>query len=105
MPEAPFTSEAVQAAVHPRPARYFPQVDSTNDLALEWLQQGAPIGAVTIADEQINVRGSLSRSSYAPPETALILSVVLRPSAEEMPRLLIMRVVVLCELPESLAST
>jgi BirA family transcriptional regulator, biotin operon repressor / biotin---[acetyl-CoA-carboxylase] ligase len=102
MPEAPFTPETVQDALSPRPARYFPQAGSTNDLALEWLQQGAPNGAVVIADEQIKGRGRMGRSWYAPPGTALMLSVVLRPSVAEMPRLPMMAAVAVCELLESI---
>jgi BirA family biotin operon repressor/biotin-[acetyl-CoA-carboxylase] ligase len=104
MPEAPFTPEMVQAALHPRPARYFPQVGSTNDLALEWLQQGAPVGAVVIADEQIKGRGRMGRSWYAPPGTALMFSVVLRPSVAEMPRLPMMGAVAVCELMDSMGA-
>ena len=37
--------------------RYFPEVGSTNDLALAWAQDGAEDGALILADRQTAGRG------------------------------------------------
>ncbi|MEZ4666845.1 MAG: biotin--[acetyl-CoA-carboxylase] ligase [Anaerolineae bacterium] len=81
------TAEGVTVALAPRPVRFYSQVGSTNDVALEWLSQGAPSGAVVLADEQIGGRGRLGRSWYTPPGTALIVSVILRPTAPVLSQL------------------
>ncbi|MCY3782128.1 MAG: biotin--[acetyl-CoA-carboxylase] ligase [Chloroflexi bacterium] len=62
-----------------RPFRYYRTVDSTNDLAKTWLLQGAPEGAVVIADEQRRGRGRHGRLWHTPPGVALAFSMVLRP--------------------------
>ena len=69
-----------------RPFHYRQRVDSTNDLAKSWLQQGAPNGAVVIADEQLRGRGRKGRSWYTPPNAALALSVILKPAAAYVER-------------------
>jgi BirA family transcriptional regulator, biotin operon repressor / biotin---[acetyl-CoA-carboxylase] ligase len=81
------TAQRVENALAPRPAQFYEQVESTNDLALEWLRQGAGSGAVVVADEQIKGRGRKGRTWYTPPGTALILSVILRPALEQLPQL------------------
>lgn len=75
------TEAGVIAALAPRPVRFFTQIGSTNDVALEWLAQDAPSGAVVVTNEQITGRGRLGRIWYTPPDTALIVSVILRPTA------------------------
>jgi BirA family transcriptional regulator, biotin operon repressor / biotin---[acetyl-CoA-carboxylase] ligase len=62
-----------------RPVRFYPSVESTQDLALQWLREGAEAGAVVIADEQRKGRGRHGRFWYTPPGVALALSVILRP--------------------------
>jgi BirA family transcriptional regulator, biotin operon repressor / biotin---[acetyl-CoA-carboxylase] ligase len=52
---------------------------STNDLAKQAAQQGAPEGSVFVAEEQSQGRGRQGRSWLAPPSTAILASVVLRP--------------------------
>ncbi len=66
----------------PRQFRFYPSVDSTNDLAIEWLREGAGQGAVIIADEQRKGRGRLGRLWYTPPHSAVALSIILRPTRE-----------------------
>ena len=61
-----------------RPFRYYQSVDSTNDLAKTWLLQGAPEGAVVIADEQRQGRGRHGRRWHTPPGVALACSLALR---------------------------
>jgi BirA family biotin operon repressor/biotin-[acetyl-CoA-carboxylase] ligase len=53
------------------------------------LAADAPEGAVAVADEQTQGRGRMGRMWVAPPRTALLLSVVLRPdvAAERLPTL------------------
>ncbi len=52
---------------------------STNDRALQWLQQGAPHGAVVTADAQHAGRGRRGRTWITAEGTSLFVSVVLRP--------------------------
>lgn len=72
-------SAAIEKILSPRPARYYDRVDSTNDLAVEWLREGAPTGAVVIADEQLKGRGRLGRIWHTPAGMALAVSVILHP--------------------------
>lgn len=78
--------ERLARLLTPRQFRYFQRVDSTQDLAREWLQGGAPAGAVVIADEQIKGRGRHGRDWVTPPGSALALSVILRPAVEALPQ-------------------
>ncbi|MFN8373309.1 MAG: biotin--[acetyl-CoA-carboxylase] ligase [Anaerolineae bacterium] len=80
------TEERLLELLSPRPVRFFHQVNSTNDTALEWLRDGAPTGAVVVADEQLNGRGRMKRVWYTPPDSALALSVILHPAAEVLPQ-------------------
>jgi BirA family biotin operon repressor/biotin-[acetyl-CoA-carboxylase] ligase len=52
---------------------------STNDDAREWAMTGALAGSVVVAEEQTAGRGRFGRAWIAPPGTALLFSVVLRP--------------------------
>lgn len=70
-----------------RPFKYFEQVDSTNDVAKAWLASGAPEGAVVIANEQTRGRGRRGRAWQTPADTGLALSVILKPSGAQLPRL------------------
>jgi len=96
--------ERVYSAVAPRPVRFYERVDSTNELALEWLRQGAETGSVIIADEQVKGRGRLGRAWYTPPGTALILSVILRPASSEIQQLTMLGAVAICELLEHIGA-
>lgn len=80
-----FTAENVQAALMPRSVRFYARVDSTNDIAHDWLLAGAATGTVVVADEQVKGRGRLGREWYAPPGTALLVSVILHPRLEHVP--------------------
>ncbi len=69
----------------PVPAyRYYESATSTNDLALAWAASGAPDGALIVADTQTAGRGRLSRRWITPPDSALAISLVLRPTELEM---------------------
>jgi len=80
-------SEGILQQKLAQPFRYFPRVTSTNDLAKTWLMQGAPDGAVVIADEQASGRGRSGRLWRTPPNAALALSVLLRPPAALLARI------------------
>ena len=59
--------------------RFFPEVDSTNDVAFRLAAKGAPEGVVVIADAQRGGKGRLKRRWLSPPGCNLYTSVVLRP--------------------------
>jgi BirA family transcriptional regulator, biotin operon repressor / biotin---[acetyl-CoA-carboxylase] ligase len=61
------------------PLRYLSEAGSTNDEALAWAAQGAPEGALVVADHQSAGRGRRGRTWHAPPGSALLFSLVLRP--------------------------
>ena len=63
-----------------RAYRHAAEVDSTNEQMKRWAAEGAPHGAVWLADYQSAGRGRLDRRWDAPPETSLLLSVLLRPN-------------------------
>jgi len=64
------------------PIRYYPEVDSTNDIALSLASEGAPAGTAVMADAQRAGRGRRGRQWFSPPGAGLYLSVVLRPPSE-----------------------
>ncbi len=55
------------------------QVGSTMDLAAEFAAAGEPEGLVVVADEQTAGRGRAGRAWQAPPGSALLMTVLLRP--------------------------
>jgi BirA family biotin operon repressor/biotin-[acetyl-CoA-carboxylase] ligase len=62
---------------------YRKTVDSTNDLAKELAEKGAPEGTVVIAEEQTSGKGRLDRGWVSPPG-GIWLSVILRPETPLM---------------------
>lgn len=58
---------------------YYPQLGSTNDLLLQWGEQGAAEGTLILADEQTAGRGRMGRRWSAPAGTALLFSLLFRP--------------------------
>jgi BirA family transcriptional regulator, biotin operon repressor / biotin---[acetyl-CoA-carboxylase] ligase len=74
--------DILEAAIHGRFGRPLRSVDataSTNADALEWATEGAPEGALVVADHQTAGRGRWGRSWFSSPGTGLLMSVVLRP--------------------------
>lgn len=67
--------------------RYQRVVASTLDLAKEAARTGAPEGTVFLADEQTAGRGRLGRQWTAPPGGSILLSVILRPPLNLLPRI------------------
>jgi BirA family biotin operon repressor/biotin-[acetyl-CoA-carboxylase] ligase len=61
------------------PLRAYRALESTQTMARAWADDGAPEGAVVIADYQAAGRGQHGRTWIAPPGTSLMFSVVLRP--------------------------
>ncbi|MCU0512424.1 MAG: biotin--[acetyl-CoA-carboxylase] ligase [Anaerolineae bacterium] len=90
------------AALGPRPLRFFPATDSTNDDAAAWLRAGAPAGAVVIADEQRAGRGRLGRVWHTPPGVALAVSLILRPPPAALHRVSMLGGLAVAELCEGL---
>ena len=80
------TQEALAQVLKARPFKFFPQVASTQDVALEWLREGAEAGSVVIADEQLAGRGRQGRTWYTPPGVALAVSLILRPPVKTLPQ-------------------
>jgi BirA family biotin operon repressor/biotin-[acetyl-CoA-carboxylase] ligase len=94
------SASRLQAALSPREVQFFEQTGSTNDIALEWLRQGAAAGSVVIANEQIKGRGRKGRVWHTRPGTALALSVILRPEAETLSQIGMLGAAVIAELCE-----
>lgn len=67
--------------------RFFNSIGSTNDEAIKWAAKGVADLSLIVADEQTAGRGRLDRPWFTPAATALAFSLILRPSAEEMPHL------------------
>jgi BirA family transcriptional regulator, biotin operon repressor / biotin---[acetyl-CoA-carboxylase] ligase len=110
-PEAPLTLEVITATLGPnalpRTILYHETIGSTMDLARSQLQQ-LPVERLPIlvvADEQTAGRGRQGRSWVAPPGTALLTSLALRPDqlpAAQGVALIWMLAVALCEAIEEL---
>ena len=60
--------------------RRFDTIDSTNTWLLARARDGDPEGLVAVADHQTAGRGRLGRTWEAPPRSALLCSVLLRPA-------------------------
>lgn len=63
-------------------------VPSTNDVAREMAEEGAPAGTVVLAGSQSRGKGREGRIWHSPAEVGVYLSVVLRPSGVSNPNLL-----------------
>lgn len=59
--------------------RLYTEVESTQDIAKAWANEGAPHGAVVVSERQTKGRGRLSRNWSSPSGKGLWLSVILRP--------------------------
>ncbi|HEY3345498.1 MAG TPA: biotin--[acetyl-CoA-carboxylase] ligase [Anaerolineaceae bacterium] len=67
--------------------RFYVQTSSTNEVAMMWLGQGAPDGALVAADEQTAGRGRFARRWVTRPGAALAMSLILRPTPAETEKL------------------
>ncbi|MEM6285486.1 MAG: biotin--[acetyl-CoA-carboxylase] ligase, partial [Chloroflexota bacterium] len=97
--------QRITMALAPRAVRYFDSVSSTNDVATEWMREGALKGAVVVADEQTAGRGRLGRTWYTPPGVALATSVILRVKAEHLPQVNMMGALAVTNLLQALNLT
>ena len=77
--------------------------ESTNDVARELAESGAPSGTVVTAAEQSAGRGRRGRVWSAPPGTALLYSAILRPLELEHVLLPLSVPVAVCQAVESVA--
>ena len=79
-----FGAEALRARLAGRRLghrfHFLPEIDSTNRLALQLAQEGAPEGTVVFADCQTEGRGRLQRVWQSPPGRNLYASFLLRPA-------------------------
>ncbi len=83
-----------------RPLRYYAQVDSTQDLALEWLREGVEGSAVIVGDEQLKGRGRHGRLWHTPPGVALAVSVVLKPPVDALHQVTMLGALAIAEMIE-----
>ena len=58
----------------------YEEIDSTNNAAKQWAQEGAPDGSAVVALRQTAGKGRLGRSFYSPSATGIYMTVILRPS-------------------------
>ena len=63
--------------------RYYSETGSTNDLALQWLDSGAPDFALVAADRQTAGRGRMQRTWITNPGAALAFSLILHLDPKE----------------------
>jgi BirA family transcriptional regulator, biotin operon repressor / biotin---[acetyl-CoA-carboxylase] ligase len=77
-------ADSLRAALAGKPVsqiQYFDTTDSTNEVALRWIEAGAPDGALVVADAQTAGRGRMNRRWVTQPGAALAFSLVLKPGA------------------------
>ncbi len=65
---------------------HYPSLDSTMNEAARLAASGCPEGLVVVAEEQTAGRGRFSRSWISGPGESLLLSIVLRPTPEQLPQ-------------------
>lgn len=65
---------------------HYPSLDSTMNEAARLADAGCPEGLVVVADDQTAGRGRFNRSWISGPSESLLLSIVLRPTAEQLPQ-------------------
>lgn len=94
----------LQAQLAPRPVKFFEQVGSTQNVAMEWLRAGAMTGAVVIGDAQTTGRGRYGRTWSTPAGTALAVSLLLRPTQDALPHVMMLGAVATAGLIESLGA-
>jgi BirA family biotin operon repressor/biotin-[acetyl-CoA-carboxylase] ligase len=68
---------------------HYPTTSSTMDAAKQVIREGAPEGTVIIADHQTAGRGRLGREWFSLPNSNILLSIILYPKLEQLPRLTI----------------
>lgn len=69
----------LQTHVFGRQFHHYAEVGSTNDVARELANEGAPEGTVVVAEKQTRGRGRLGRNWFSPSGQGIWFSVILRP--------------------------
>ena len=87
----------IRSAVGERPFRWYAKIGSTNAEALDWLREGAPAGALVLADEQLLGRGRHGRDWHTPAGAALAVSLILRPTAKALPQVTMLGALAIAE--------
>ena len=91
MEENTLSAESIRDALNTkyigRPTLYYPSISSTMDVARQSIAKGASEGTVILADEQISGRGRLGREWVSPPDSSLMLSIILHPKLAQVQRL------------------
>lgn len=87
-----------------RPLHCFRLVKSTNDLAIQLAESGAPEGTTVTAEEQSAGRGRLGRAWHSPANAGIYLSLILRPKIKpaQAPGLSVLTALALAETLERL---
>src|ERR1700753_4488776 len=83
------------------PHRHFRRTASTNTVARELAEAGAPHGTIVTADEQTAGRGRQGRTWTAPPGSALLFSAIVRPLGRRHPLLPLAVPLAVCENAEA----
>lgn len=81
--DEPLSAEAIESRLTTRllghPTYFYAQIGSTNTEAIRLAYEGAPDGTLVIADSQSAGKGRLGRRWFAPPGSALLFTLLLRP--------------------------
>lgn len=80
--------DALQSRWNRQHLHLFGSVPSTNDVAREMAEEGAPSGTVVLARSQSEGRGREGRTWHSPADLGVYLSIVLRPARVSNPNLL-----------------
>ena len=70
---------ALQGSIYADKLHYFPEIASTNTLAMQAASEGADEGSVFLADQQTAGRGRNGHGWHSDPGAAILVSVILRP--------------------------
>ncbi|MEO7932068.1 MAG: biotin--[acetyl-CoA-carboxylase] ligase [Chthoniobacterales bacterium] len=86
------------------PFYYYPEVTSTNDVAQQFGNKGAPEGLVVFADSQTQGRGRLGRQWNSHPGQSLTFSILLRPDWSNVSRISLVAAVAMARVLERLTT-
>ena len=63
---------------------YYPVTSSTMDVAKQAVKEGAVEGTIVLADHQTTGRGRFGRNWWEPPNSSILLSIILHPRLEQL---------------------
>ncbi|MDP3029220.1 MAG: biotin--[acetyl-CoA-carboxylase] ligase [Deltaproteobacteria bacterium] len=88
------TTPFAQGKIH-----YLPTTGSTNNVARDLAEKGAPEGTIVIAESQTKGRGRLDRTWHSPPGAGLYFSIVLRPQLDpsDLPKITLLAGIAVAE--------